>query len=54
MSTSKSLASMKSRLTIYRLGLVKAQRKGNAAEIGKWEDSIAALEQEIDEMDADQ
>lgn len=41
---------MKSKLTIYRLGLRKAQAKENDTEISKWEDSIAALEQEIDEL----
>lgn len=53
MSTSSRIISLKSRLAIYRMGLHKAENHGNAAEIGRWEDSIAALEQEIDELDND-
>ena len=52
MSGSKKLTTMKSKLTIYRLGLDKAVAKGNTTEISRWEDSIAALEQEIDELAA--
>lgn len=51
MSTTKNLSSMKSRLTIYKLGLRRAETHGNQDEITKWESSIAALEQEIDELD---
>ncbi|WP_308753247.1 hypothetical protein [uncultured Anaerotruncus sp.] len=43
---------MKSRLTIYRIGLRRAETHGDADEIAKWENSIATLEQEIDELDS--
>lgn len=52
MSPTKNLSSMKSRLTIYKLGLRRAETHGNQDEIAKWESSIAALEQEIDELDS--
>ena len=51
MPTTKKLSSMKSRLTIYRIGLRRAETHGDADEIAKWENSIATLEQEIDELD---
>ncbi|MEM1485490.1 hypothetical protein V6615_11515 [Oscillospiraceae bacterium PP1C4] len=51
MSGSKNIVSLKSRLTIYKLGLNKAIQAGKAAEVSKWEDSITNLEQKIAELD---
>lgn len=47
-----SIASMKSRLVIYKRGLEKAVSAGNEPEIDKWEDSIAILEQQIEKLDS--
>lgn len=47
MSTTVNISILKSKLHTYKLGLVKAENKGNKEEAKKWKDGISSLEKQI-------
>lgn len=49
MEQSQKLKLLKSKLAVYKMGLLKAQNKGDATAVAKWKHSISDLTKKLKE-----